>query len=403
MFENVIIRKIYQDRLAPFINKNIIKVLIGQRRVGKSFLMRQVANSLINDYDVSEERIIYINKELYEFDNIKNHHDLVEYVNQRISSTEKHYIFIDEIQEIENYENGLRDFYGRDCFDIYCTGSNANILSSEISSKLSGRYIEIRVNSLIYSEFLEFHGLKNSSDSLKKFIRFGGMPYLFNLKLTDDVVFEYLKNIFNTIVLKDIVARYSIRNINFLERLIFFLADNTGQLVSAKRISDFLKSQRINISPNIVLNYLSFLADVFFVNRVRRMDLKGKKIFEVNDKFYFTDLGIRHSIIGYKANDISKILENVVYTHLISTGHNVYVGEGGDFEVDFICEINGKRKYVQVCYMLEHVDTVEREFGNLLKINDNYEKIVVSMDELFSDDYKGVKHKTIANFLMETD
>lgn len=396
MIKTYIKRPIYLNRIKPFIDKDIIKVIIGQRRVGKSYLLFQIMD-LIKQKN-KKANIVYINKELNEFNDVKNYQDLLNYIKLK-AKNKKSYIFIDEIQDIEKFEKALRSLKASGKYDIYCTGSNAKLLSGELATFLSGRYIEIKVFSLSYSEFLIFHKLKENQDSFLKFIKYGGLPYLINLKLDDEIVYDYLKSIYNTILLKDVVERYKIRNVSFLENLINYLADNVGRLVSSKKISDFLKSQKINISPNIVLDYLSFLANAFFVFKVVRADVQGKKIFEVNDKYYFEDMGLRHSIVGYKQMDINKILENLVFLHLQILGYKVTIGQLKNKEIDFVCEKQKEKIYIQVAYLITD-ENKEREFGNLLAIQDNHPKIVISSDEMIDkSDYKGIKHINIREFL----
>lgn len=401
MIKTYIERNQYIPKIKPFLNKDVIKVITGQRRVGKSYLLYQIMD-MVKRLTPKDRRIIYINKELHEFDTIKDYNDLLKYILQKSKDKKKKFVFIDEIQEIKQFEKALRSLQVKGEYDIYCTGSNADLLSGELASYLSGRYIEIKVFGLSYTEFLYFHKLQNSSDSFLKYIRYGGLPYLVNLKLEDDIVYEYLRTICETILLKDIVARYGARNINFLERLVEFLADNIGSIVSAKRISDFLKSQQINISPNIILNYLSFLASAFLIFKVSRANVLGKKIFEIGEKYYFEDLGIRHALIGYRHNDINKILENLVFLHLKMAGYKVNVGKLADREIDFVCDKSGDRLYVQVVYLLKDEHTRLREFGNLLAINDNYPKIVVSMDEIAGGKFKGIEQVNIRDFLLQS-
>ena len=286
-------------------------------------------------------------------------------------------------------------------FDLYCTGSNAKLLSSEIATGLAGRYIEIPVHPLSYQEFLQFQKLSAGEESLMQYIRYGGLPFLINLKLTDEVAYGYLQSIYSTIVLKDVVARFNIRNVNFLQRLLVFLADNIGSLVSAKSISDFLKSQKIKTTPNIVLDYLSFLTASFIIREVNRVDVRGKKIFEISEKYYWEDLGLRNAVVGYKAAEIGQMLENLVFSHLLRLGFAVYVGQLAGKEIDFVAEKNGQRIYVQVAYLIKDAKTKEREFGNLLGIADNYQKIVISMDKGVGSDYKGIKHFSIVDFLLD--
>ena len=395
---NYVLRENILKKIEPYIGDKLIKVLIGQRRVGKSYLLYQIMDKIKSSNN--NATIVYINKEDLKFDNIKTYTDLVKYIEKTVDINDRINLFIDEIQEIENFEKALRHFQTLGNFDIYCTGSNANLLSGELATYLSGRYIQIRIFSLSYVEFLDFHKLNDSSESLLKYIQIGGMPHLINLNNSSTVYLEYLQNILNTIVLKDIVARYGIRNVYFLQDLLRFLADNTGSIVSAKRISDYLKSQKISIQSRTVQEYIYYIESVFVVDRVKRTEIKGRRIFEIGDKFYFEDLGIRHAIIPYNHDDINKILENLVYHHLRIWGYNVFVGKQGVKEIDFVADKNGKTIYIQVAYLLIDNVTHKREFGNLLAINDNYEKIVVSMDEFAEGTFKGVKHMHIRNFLV---
>ena len=392
-------RNLYFDQIEPFIGSGLIKVLTGQRRVGKSYMLLQLMDE-IRKRD-PKGQIIYINKEDYRFEAIKSHDNLMEYLKTQSNKGKKHYLFIDEIQEIKNFEIALRSLHAIDDWDIYCTGSNATLLSSELATFLSGRYVQIRIYALNYAEFLQFHRLIDSIETFMKYIRYGGMPHLINLRQENRVVYEYLRNIQDTIVLRDIVARFNIRNIHFLQDLIFYLADIIGSIVSAKRISDYLKSQRINLSPKLVLEYLSYLEAVYFVEKVKRTEIEGRKIFEIGDKFYFEDLGMRHALIPFQQKDIGKVLENIVYLHLKTRGYQVYVGKQGDREIDFVAEKNDEKLYVQVAYLITDEKTHKREFGNLLAIPDNRPKIVVSMDETASGNFKGIEHISIRNFLLK--
>jgi hypothetical protein len=399
MIERHIKRKLYLEKIKPYIGKSIIKVIVGQRRVGKSFLLFQIMDELMAR-GYKKENIVYINKERLEFDHIQDYKDLVVYVKNAEKKNKIKAIFIDEIQDISSFEKTLRHWHATGKYDIYCTGSNANLLSGELATYLSGRFMEFEVFGLSYVEFLDFHKLKSGKESLSKYIRYGGLPYLINLELTDLIAFDYLKNIYNTIVLKDIVARFNVRNLAFLEKLIEYLADNIGSLVSAKKISDFLKSQKIKISSQAVLNYLSCLTAAFVVFKVPRADIRGKKIFEINDKYYFEDLGLRHALIGYNLEDINKVLENLVYMHLRINGYKVFVGQLGEKEIDFVAQKDGVKAYFQVAYIIDNKKTHEREFGNLLEINDNYPKYVITMDEISGSEHKGVKHFYIIDFLL---
>ncbi len=393
--DSMFIRDTYLKKVEPYIGKEIIKVLTGQRRVGKTILLKQIQN-LVHQLD-KEANTVYINKEQNEFKQIKNADDLFNYIESKLKPKQSNYVFIDEIQEIEEFEIALRQLLVKGV-DIYCTGSNANMLSGDLATHLSGRYIEFHINSLSYTEFIQVHKLPNNNDTLNKYIRYGGLPYLVHLTLSDEIVYGYLKSIYNTIILKDIVKRYSIRDVDFLDRMVEYLSDNLGSYVSSNKISDFLKSQRVHLSVNTVMNYLKYLNNSFFINKVERIDIIGKKRFEINDKYFFTDLGLKHSIIPFTGAQIGSVFENLVYNQLIYEDYKVFIGKHQDREIDFVAQKGNVTKYIQVAYQLPDEKVREREFGNLLKIEDNYEKMVVSADE-FTTDYKGIKHIHIREFL----
>ena len=397
MNKTYIQRPQYLKLIKPFIGKDAIKVFTGQRRVGKSYLMIQTADS-IRQMDKKAD-IMYIDKENYNFDFLRNYHDLVKHITAKTGKQRKTYLFIDEVQEIDEFEKAVRHFANTGRYDIYLSGSNSKLLSSDLAGKLSGRYVEIRVHGLSYGEFLIFHKLENNPDSLEKYIRYGGLPYLVNLTMADEQVFGYLKNVFDAVILKDVISRFDVRNINFLERLIEYLADNLGSLVSAKKISDFLESQNTRLSPNTVLNYLSFLESCFFLMKCQRMDIAGRKVFEIGEKYYFEDLGLRHTLLNFKQVDINKIMENLVYSRLVSLGYKVFVGQMPNAEIDFVAENAGERIYVQVAYLISSDRVKKREFGNLLSIRDNYRKFVVTMDKMAAGSVKGIIHRHILDFL----
>jgi len=392
----IIKRPRYLEKIKPHIGKNIIKVLVGARRTGKTYLLFQIIEE-IKKID-SHANIIYINKEQHEYRSIDNDENLYNYVVSKSKANKKNYVFIDEVQEIKYFEKALRELLVAE-FDIYCTGSNAKMLSSDIATYLSGRYIEIPVYSLSYKEFLKFHNLKNTKNSLTKYIKFGGLPYIINLELKDDIVYDYLANIYNTIILKDVVARYNIRDIDFLQRLIEYISNNLGSYISSKKITDYLKSQKVSLSVNTVMNYLQYLQNAFFIDKVRRYDITGKRFFEINEKYYFRDLGLKHSVVPYKPNDIGKILENLIYNQLIFNGYTVYIGKLNELEIDFVAIRGSEKIYIQSTYLLHDEKTIEREFGNLLKIKDNYPKLLISADDFAISNYEGIKHINILNFL----
>ena len=395
--KDLINRPQYIDKVNPFIGKNLIKVFTGQRRVGKSYLLFQLM-LLLQEQD-KNSNIIYINKEDLAFSFIKNEIDLNDYILAIKSINKKTYVFIDEIQDILNFEEALRSLLLHDDLDLYCTGSNANLLSGDIAGHLSGRFVEIIVYSLSYNEFLEFHALTDNQSNLVNYLKYGGLPYLKHLSLEDDIIFEYLKNIYSTIVYRDIINRYSIRNVGFLEQLVLFLAANTGSIFSANKISDFLKSQHIKIAPNQVQTYIQHLVSAFLVHKVGRYDIIGKRIFEIGEKYYFENLGIRNGLWGYRLEDLAKIMENVVHNHLVFKGYKVKVGVLSLSEIDFIGEKDGEKIYIQVALSINDPKTLSREFGNLKNIKDNYPKMVITMDNFTGNTFDGIKSIDLRSFL----
>lgn len=390
-------RLTYLKKVLPFIDKQVIKIFTGQRRVGKSYLLFQIMQYI--QQQNKKAAIIYINKEDLTFVSIQTAQQLYDYILLHKSKSKKNYVFIDEIQEIKEFENALRSLLLDETLDIYCTGSNANLLSKDVAGKLSGRCIETVVYSLSYNEFLEFHKLKNTNEALESYLKYGGLPYLKNLKLTDQIVFEYQKNIYYTIVYRDIVNRYALRNGPFLEQLILFLASNIGSIFSAKKISDFLKSQQVKMAPNQVQLYISYLVNAFIIQQASRYDIVGKRLFEIGEKYYFENLGIRNSIWGYRPEDKGKIMENAVFNHLIFKNNEVKVGVLHEAEIDFIAQKEGEKHYYQVALSIHETQTIEREFGNLKKIKDNYPKTVITYDTFKGNTMEGIKCIDLKSFL----
>lgn len=390
-------REAYIERIKPFMRTNAVKVMIGHRRVGKSYILYQLVNIIQNEEP--DANIIYINKEDLDFEFITNYRELYEYVKQRLTSDRRNYIFVDEIQEIADFRLAIRSLALDDNNDIYITGSNSEMFSSDLANELGGRYVEFKIYSLSYLEFLQFHKLPNDDESLEKYIYFGGLPYLINLPLEEHVAMEYIHSIYSTIVLRDVIKRKNIRNTAFLEQLIRFLANNVGSLFSSKSISDFLKSQNVKIASNQVSEYADALSEAFIVHRLGKYDIAGKRFFERGEKYFFENMGIRNAVAGYKPQDKAKRLENVVCNHLITCGYDVKVGTLATEEIDFVCTRNGETLYVQVAIELSRPETIEREFGNLLRIKDNYPKIVVSGERSFENSYEGIEHIYIRDFL----
>lgn len=399
----IIDRPIYTNRIMPFVGKGIIKVLTGQRRVGKSYILKQLQKVILEKEP--EANIVYINMEFEEFRKIHNESDLFEYLKDKLPIDRSNYLFIDEIQDIDGFEHVLRSLQAKESCDIFITGSNAKMLSGELSTYLSGRYIEFHIHSLSFTEFLEFHNLPADNQSLILYLTYGGMPYLSRLALTDELAFEYLRNIYATILLKDVVKREGIRNVDFLETLAIYAADNVGNLFSATNISKYLKSQRVDISTTQVISYLKALSNAYLINKTGRIDVNGLKKFEVGDKYFFEDLGLRNCQLGFDLQrDIHKLLENAVYLHLRLLHYEVYVGQHEQQEIDFVGIKQGKRVYIQVTYLIADEKTREREFGNLVNIPDNYPKYVVSLDEFNrGSEVAGIAHLHLLDFLRLTN
>ncbi|MDD6186090.1 MAG: ATP-binding protein [Bacteroidales bacterium] len=395
----LVYRPYYYSKVEKFLGTGVLLVLTGQRRVGKSYVMREVVQRKRQD---SDSCVIYIDKEKTDFDFIQNYKDLVAYIDERREPNKHTFILIDEVQEIEGFERGLRNYYDNPDIDIIVTGSNSDTLSSDLATLLSGRYVEIFVQGLSYEEFLIFHNLEDSDDTLRRYINFGGLPGLRPIGLDDpEVVRQYLQGVYNTILVKDIVRRKKVRNVSFLENLIKYVGDNIGKPLSATNIQNYMTSNKNEVSKNLILNYLKAMSEAFLVHDVTRFNLHGKKLLENNDKYYFGDVGLRNFIVGgRRANDIEKIVENIVYQHLIRLGYKVTVGQMYATEIDFVGTKGDDTIYVQAAYLISEESTFEREFGNLQKINDNYPKYVISMTPFMdSSKYEGIIHIPLANFL----
>ena len=397
----ILVRQHYLNKIEHYLGKDTIIVLTGQRRVGKSYTLRMVRDIKAKD---ESNNIIYIDKEKKAFDHIKTYQDLNAYIDTHYQTGKMNYILIDEIQEIEEFERTVRSYITEPDSEVIVTGSNANMLSKELSTIIGGRYKEIYVQSLSYKEFLQFHNLQDSDDALSKYIQFGGLPGLVKIGLDEDDAIEYQKDVLSTVLLKDVISRNNIRNVAFLEKLTNFIADNVGKIVSATSISKFMKSQGTNVSPDTIIDYAQYLEDAYIIHKVNRYDIHGKRLFESNDKFYFEDHGLRNAQAeGTREGDIEKVIENIIYQHLVSLGYKVNVGQLQAGEIDFVCtkKAGAKRMYIQAAYVITDSETREREFGNLHNIKDNYPKYVVSMTPLLTrNDDNGITHLHLRNFLM---
>ena len=398
-------RELYIEKIKPFINKDIIKVITGIRRSGKSVMLKLIMEELKQN-KIDEKQFININ-----FENLINRElttadKLHGYILKKASEIKKKcYIFLDEIQEVKDWEkciNSLRVNEEYD-FDIYITGSNAKLLSGELSTYLAGRYVEFVIYPFSFKEFLET--LKSiqqdvsTREAFQKYVKFGGMPFLYNLAFEEEASLQYLKDIYSSIILKDITQRNKIRDTDLLERVISYLIMNVGNNFSATSISKFFKSENRKVSVETILNYIKAAEESFLIYRVSRDDLIGKKVLNVNEKYYIADHGMREAILGSNQRDINQIFENIIYLELLRKGYNVRVGKVDNLEVDFVCTKGNEKIYVQVAYLLASSETIEREFTSLEKIDDNYPKYVISMDE-FDMSRNGIKHINIIDFLM---
>ena len=395
----ILTRKYYADKVDSWIGKGNIIVLVGPRRVGKSYILKDFIERHSKEEDIN---VIYVDKEKKEFKSIKTKDYLDNYIESLYMPGKHNCILVDEVQQIEKFEESICSWYTEDNTDVIITGSNSKMLSGDLSTLLAGRYVEIRVHPLTYSEFLEFHGLEDSDDSLMKYLNYGGLPGLRQIGLdSDEHVWAYLSSVFNTIMLKDIIERHDIRNVPFLNNLIAFYADTTGKLTSANSISKYMKSQGESISSNLVLLYRSFYEEAYLLASVSRYDIHGKKILESNEKVYWDDLGLRNlKAEGGMDSYIEKVIENAVYKHLCYLGYKVQVGVLGAGEVDFVCTRPGETVYVQVTYLMGEQATRDREFGPLEKIRDNHPKYVISATPfLTSRDENGIKHISLRQFL----
>ena len=397
----VLTRKHYADIVDSWIGKGNIIALVGSRRVGKSFVLKDFVQRHMDETDVN---IIFIDKEKKAFKDIKTKDDLDNWIEARFIPGKHNLILIDEVQEIEHFEESICNWYSEDNTDVIITGSNSKMLSGELATLISGRHVEVRIHPLTYSEFLEFHNLPDSDESLMIYLTYGGLPGLRKVGLdSDEQVWAYLTSVFNTIMLKDIIERHDIRNIPFLNNLIAFYADTTGKLTSANSIAKYMKSQHENVSANLVLLYRGFYNEAYLLDIVPRYDIHGKKIFESNEKIYWDDLGLRNlKAEGGMDSFIEKVIENAIYKHLRFLGYDVKVGVLNAGEVDFVCTKPGKTDYIQASYIIADESTRKREFGPLEKIRDNHPKFVISATPLLTTrDENGITHLSLRKFLKE--
>ena len=398
---SAILRQSYLEKIERFLGKDTIIILTGQRRIGKSYILRLFRDKVSQD---ERANVIYIDKEKNEFDDIQTYKDLNAYIDARRDRCKTNFVLVDEIQDIEEFEKSVRSYYEEPDIELIVTGSNSKMLSSDLSTLIGGRYKEIYIQALSYEEFMLFHQLTDSDDTLARYIKFGGLPGLVKMGLDEQDAREYQTDVYHTVLLKDVIMRNKIRNVPFLENLVRYLADNTGKIISANSIAKYMKSQGDNVTSTAIINYAKYLCDAYLIHKVNRYDIHGKKLFESNDKFYFEDNGLRNALAGgSREGDIEKVIESIVYNHLIRLGYEVTVGQLQAGEIDFVCKKpKGQRLYVQASYIIANEETREREFGNLSAIKDNYPKYVISMTPLVSkQDSEGITHLHLRNFLTE--
>ncbi len=395
-------RETYMRRIRPFIGSELVKVMTGIRRCGKSVMLELIKEELKNS-GVPEANIISINFEDMRYASLltaKALHDEIIMRAQNISG--KVYLFFDEIQEVADWEKCINSFRVEFDCDIYITGSNAKLLSGELATNLGGRYVEFTIYPFSFSEFTELYkGIFPGAppqECFQKYLLFGGMPYLANLRYAEEPCRQYLTDVFNSVQLKDIVKRNKIRDVDLLERILSYIIANVGTTFSATSISKFFKSEKRNVAPETILNYIRHCTDAYLFYAVKRQDLQGKQILASSEKYYIADHGVREAVFGGNMRDINLILENIVFMELLRRGYNVTVGKTGNLEIDFIAEKYGEKIYVQVCYLLASPETIAREFSVYDNVNDNFPKYVVSLDE-FDMSRNGIKHCNIRNFL----
>ncbi len=402
--KSMIARTSYIEAIKPFIDKPQIKILTGIRRSGKSTVLLLLKAELLA-LGVTEDQIININFESFNFSELLKSDKLYEYVKNRIKDSGKYYLLFDEIQEVEHWEKVINSFTIDFDADIYLTGSNSYMLSSDLATYLAGRYIEIPVYTLSYKEYLDFRRhyfseAQNTGNLFLHYLRLGGFPVIHTAGYPDESAYKVVYDIYSSVILRDTVQRYKIRDVELLERVIKYVFDNIGNTFSGKNVADYFKSQQRKVDINTVYNYLNALEGAFILYRVPRYDIKGKEILKTMEKFYVSDISLIYATMGNRDRMIAGILENIVFLELKRHGYKVYVGKWNSYEIDFVAEKQGNKIYVQVAYKLENKETIDREFGNLLSITDQYPKYVITMDEFWKDSIEGVKHLYITDFLL---
>ncbi|HIS86792.1 MAG TPA: ATP-binding protein [Candidatus Caccenecus avistercoris] len=398
----MIIREKYLNKMIMLKDTEFIKVITGLRRSGKSTLMLMYKDYLLNN-QVKEDNIIYINFESAMYDDIKNYKDLYQFVKEKIKK-DKVYLLLDEVQNVELWEKAINSFKVDFDIDIYITGSNAYLLSSELSTLLSGRYIEIKMYPLSFKEFLIFNNYDtiNIEDKFNEYLKYGGLPAITLIKNNDELVLSYLNDIYNSIVKKDIIDRNNLKNTTLLENIIKYLANNIGSPISSTKISNYLNSNKItpNCNHQTIDNYLNMLEKSYIIYKADRTDIKDKSVLKTLGKYYISDTGIRNIILGFRNINEGHLLENVVYLELLRRGYKVSVGKTYEYEVDFVAENPNEIIYLQVSLSISEEKVRDREIRSLENIKDNYEKIILTMDKTINQDFNGIKVTNIIDWLL---
>lgn len=398
-------RDLYLNQLLEFIDKPLIKVITGIRRSGKSVILNLLKEELSNR-KISEEQIIYLNFESFEFSEIDSGEKLYAFIKNKITERQRYYILLDEIQEISSWEKAVNSCMVDFDSDIYITGSNSRLLSSELATYLTGRYVEVHCYTLSFLEYLLFKSIRTKDQDLNKhnefetFLRMGGFPVLHISEYPPETAYKIVHDIYSSAILRDTIQRNNIRNVELLERVVKFVFDNVGSKFSAKNVADYFKSQQRKIDLNTVYNYLNALQTAFIIDRIPRYDIKGKEILKTYEKYFVGDHAIIYAVMGYKDRQISGVLENIVMLELKRRGYQVFTGKWDEREIDFVAEKNESKVYIQVAYKMEGQSTIDREFKPLLEIRDHHPKFVVTMDKLWRDNIEGINHIHIADFLM---
>jgi predicted AAA+ superfamily ATPase len=388
----MLIRNDYLQKIRPFINKDVIKVITGLRRSGKSVIMEQLRN------EINSPNTIYLNFENLDIENLLNYKALHDYVSEKIGNTkEQFYLFFDEIQDVKEWERAVNSLRVKFKADIYITGSNSKMLSSELSTHITGRYVEFVIQPFSFAEFKQI----NPNRTFDEYLQYGGMPFLHSINFEPNESKKYLQDVFNSLLLKDVVKRNKIRDVDLLERIVNYVLNNVGKQFSATSISNFFKQENRTVAPETILNYIKACEEAFLFNRMSYKDVIGKKALNVNEKYYVADHGLCEAVSGTNLKNQEIILENIVCSELLRRGYDVKIGRSGEREIDFVCEKDNEKLYVQVCYILSEESTIKREFASLLDVKDNYPKIVLYKESSFKGNYEGIPAVNIEKWLLE--